>query len=68
MPLHALVTHTDTDSADATDGPSESIRSIRNGPYRIHRVRNCLYRIRRFRRIRVQILKSFKIQGRTSKP
>ena len=43
-PGHALVTHTDTDSADATDGPSVSIR---NGPYRIRRVRNCPYRIRR---------------------
>ena len=65
---NALVTHTDTDSADATDGPSVSIRSIRNGPYRIRRVRNCPYRIRRVHRIRVQILKSFKIQARTSKP
>ena len=55
---NALVTHTDTDSADATDGPSVSIRSIRN----------CPYRIRRVRRILVQILKSFKIQARTSKP
>ena len=64
---NAPVTHTDTDSADATDGPSVSIRSIRNGPYRIRRVRNCPYRIRRVHRIRVQILKSFKIQARTSK-
>ena len=33
-----MVRHTNTDSADATDGPSVSIRSIRNGPYRIRRV------------------------------
>ena len=35
---NTLVTHTDTDSADSTDGPSVSIRSFRNGPYRIRRV------------------------------
>ena len=66
--FYALVRHTHTDSEEATDGSSVYIRSIRNGLYRIRRVRNCLYRIRSVQTIRVQIIKSFKIQARTRKP
>ena len=60
--VNALVRNTHTESADATDGSSVSISSIRNGPYRIRRVRNCLYRIRSGKMIRVQIMKIIKFR------